>query len=110
MKKIRLTESELIQIIKRIVNEQATTVYTKNNPFKPNKDSYEYAFEEGVIYTKKKNSPNWIMLNPNNNANHKTYFCAIDKAYGKQLGIDPGLAKDLCAEFPIKFSGYNANA
>ena len=50
------------------------------------------------------------MLNPNNDANHKTYFCAINKAYGKQLGINQGLAKKVCAEFPIKLSGYTANA
>ena len=54
MKKIiKITESQLKQMVKRMIMEQPTTSkYTRENPLKPKNDPYEYAYEDNVLYTK----------------------------------------------------------
>jgi len=115
MKKIRLTESELIQIIKRVINEQWTShsvqsgnIYTRNKPLNVPDDPYYYAYENGKVYTKKKTESSFKeVTNPTvNKTGDNKAWCTIDIKYGHILEIPDTVGEKYCRKYTNMFSQY----
>ena len=118
MSKIRLTESELIQIIKRVINEQSsypmteTTqgggTYTRSKPLNVPDDPYYYAYENGEVYTKKKTEVSFRKVtNPtiNHNGDNKAW-CAIYIKYGHILNMGDKPGEKYCQKYRNMFNQY----
>jgi hypothetical protein len=117
MSKIRLTESELIQIIKRVINEdeqwttrsvQSGGTYTRVRPLNVPDDPYYYAYEDGRVYTKKKTESSFReVTNPTlNRTGDNKAWCAIDIKYGHILGIPDNTGDKYCRNYRNMFSQY----
>jgi hypothetical protein len=118
MSKIRLTESELIQIIKRVINEQSSYpmtgtpqgggAYTRGRPLNVPTDPYYYAYENGKVYTRKKTESSFReVTNPvvNKTGDNKAW-CAIDIKYGHILNIPDNTGAKYCGKYTNMFSQY----
>jgi hypothetical protein len=88
---IKITESQLKQMVKEMIMEQPTTSkYTRENPLKPKNDPYEYAYEDNVLYTKNKGETNWREISRENlgdNYKFDSAIGAIKNKFGKELGM-----------------------
>jgi hypothetical protein len=88
---IQITESQLKQMVKRMIMEQPTvSKYTRDNPLKPKNDPFEYAYENNVLYTKKKGETDWREISRENlgdNYKFDSAIGAIKNKFGKELGM-----------------------
>ena len=60
-KNIRLSELELVDLIRKVIYEQSTIATGTKIIQGPAGDPYEYKREGGKYYTRKKGSTNWIL-------------------------------------------------
>ena len=60
-KNIRLSETELVDLIRKVIYEQSTIATGTKIIQGPAGDPYEYKREGGKYYTRKKGSTNWIL-------------------------------------------------
>jgi len=109
------SESSFKSLVKKIINEQNTldsttdvmggnmpmspartyasnpnVKHTKKNPLRPAKDPYEYAYENNIIWVKRRNEPNWKNITQgkiDGLKNYETYYNDIVNTYGNILGI-----------------------
>lgn len=64
--------------------------YTKRNPLRPINDPYEYAYENNIIWVKRRNENNWKNITQgkiDGLENYNTYYNYIVQKFGKKLGI-----------------------
>ena len=115
MNKTRITESQLIQIIKRVINEQGISrsvqsgnIYTRSKPLNVPDDPYYYAYENGKVYTKKKTESSFReVTNPTvNKTGDNKAWCAIDIKYGHILEIPDLVGQNYCGKYTNMFSQY----
>ena len=105
MKKVlRLTESDLVKLIQKVVSEQYNSMYTTSetgrykysrlNPLKIPKDPYIYAYEGSkdgspLLYVKniKRGDTDWIKIDEAKGDRKKFYYAICDM-YGHLLGMN----------------------
>jgi len=88
---IQITESQLKQMVNKMIMEQPTvSKYTRDNPLNPKNDPYEYAYENNVLYTKNKGETDWREISRENlgdNYKFDSAIGAIKNKFGKELGM-----------------------
>ena len=98
--KLRLSESDLVRLIRKVINEQVTKQYTKQNPLIIPNDPYVYAYETSPVnnlYVKLKSEKNpykWGAVNPD--TKQKAY-CSIYYKYGHILGMPEQIQARYCS-------------
>jgi hypothetical protein len=98
--KLRLSESDLVRLIRKVINEQVTRQYTRQNPLIIPNDPYVYAYETSPVnnlYAKLKTEKNpykWRAVNPN--TKQKAY-CSIYYKYGHILEMPEQLQTRYCS-------------
>ena len=103
--KLRLSESDLVRLIRKVINEQqyGTTPttsgtsrykYTRSNPLKIPKDPYIYAYEGSNDFTPllfvkniERGDREWIDIDKTNRADTKKFYYSICDKYGHLLGM-----------------------
>lgn len=65
--------------------------HSKKNPLRPKNDPYEYAYENNILWVKKRNETKWINMTQgriDGLKNYETYYNHIVQKFGKVLGIE----------------------
>jgi len=99
-KKLRLSESDLVRLVKKVLTEQETIQYKRENPLVIPNDPYVYAYETSPVnnlYTKLKTETNpykWNVVNPNSK---QKAFCSIYYKYGHILEMPEQLQNRYCS-------------
>lgn len=98
---LRLTESDLVRLIRKVINEQQYDTrpttngtsrykYTRSNPLKIPKDPYIYAYEgPGLLFVKniERGDTEWIDIDKTNRAVTKKFIYSVCDKYGYLLGM-----------------------
>jgi len=98
--KLRLSESDLVRLIRKVINEQVTKQYTKQNPLIIPNDPYVYAYETSPVnnlYAKLKTEKNpykWGVVNP---TSKQKAYCSIYYKYGHILEMPEQLQTRYCS-------------
>jgi hypothetical protein len=99
-KKLILSESDLIRLIRKVLNEQNKIQYTRENPLIIPSDPYVYAYETDPVnnlYFKLKTEQNqykWGVVNP---TSKQKAYCSIYYKYGHILEMPEQLETSYCS-------------